>query len=205
MSTQEIFPTFIQIPDEFSRLSKWMFEMIEPYIKGKVLEVDSGTGSISSVFAENTIPVHLSDPDKKNRDFLREKFKDIISIKEIYNIDFLRTDFEQYYSTLNGVFSTIVALNISEHGFYKQAAQQNAAKILRKNGHLIIAVPPFTAVYSDLEISPEEWKIYNRKSLKQRLSGFQILKTRYFSLVENIPQPLSVRPGFSALVIARKL
>jgi SAM-dependent methyltransferase len=197
--------TFHQHPAEIFKLNEWIFDVIQPFAIGRILEMDSGSGDFSSLLIERGIPVHLSDIDKINRDKLRLRFKASSQMKSVNKVDFLRPDFEQYYSTMLNIFSTIVRLNITEHGFPTKKELENANRLLRKNGHIIVTLPSYTVLFPGLEHDVEALKRYNRRTLKVLLNEFKILKTRYFNLKSG-PNTAALHPiSLCAVVIAQKL
>jgi SAM-dependent methyltransferase len=203
--TKSELPALIQLPQDLPRLNNWLFETAHPYITGKVLELNSGSGEFSSHLALHKIKVHLSDAEKNNRDILRKRFEGIPAFRGVHNIDFLRPDFTRFYSSGLGVFDTLLALNVAEYGFLVNPALDNAKQLLRKGGYLILIAPAFTALYHDLEETLEVWHKYNRRPLKRFLgAGLKIRLVRYFNIRENILDPQHNRFGASVLVIARK-
>jgi 2-polyprenyl-3-methyl-5-hydroxy-6-metoxy-1,4-benzoquinol methylase len=197
--------TFIQLPEQIARLQQWIFENIQPYIKGRVLEVQSGVGDFSSVLVENNIPIHLSDTENINRDALERKLNDSGMIRAIHNIDLQKPDFQLEYSPMLGVFSTILAVNVNDRHFADRAIIQNAHSLLRQRGHLIMTTPSSTVLYPGTPEDLENVQLQNRARLKLLFQDFQILKTRYFNLkadVENASVFGFV--GLSTLVISRR-
>jgi SAM-dependent methyltransferase len=195
----------LQLPEDAAKLNNWLFETIQPFIKGRIMEMDSGVGAMTSFFVEKGISLRLSDTSKSNRDKLREIFRGLGPIKGIYNIDYHRPDFEQIYSSVIDVFNTVIALNIIDHGFYDKAALRNAKFLLRKRGHLMVVAPAYTAMYDGFDELPENLKKYNHQGLRNFLNNdFEILKARYFILKGNSRNPVANQLGLSVLAIARK-
>lgn len=204
MNTQEIVLNLVADQEAAQKLNGWIFETIQPYLRGRVLEMNSGHGSISSIFAERNVPIHLSDPDTGNCHNLKNKFKNIQAIRAVHDIDFSHPDFQKAYFKDSNVFGTIIALNITEYGFSEKQAIENAKYLLRSQGRIIIVAPSFTALYDGLVLSLKEWKSYNRKPLKQFLYGFKLIKTINFNLAGNIENSFSEKLGFPSLAIAKK-
>ena len=197
--------TFLQQPEEVSKLNQWIFENIQPYVKGKTMEMHSGSGVFSSLLIEQGTRLHLSDLDKPNRDRLREKFNGRHELRTVNKIDYHHHDFKQCYAPLLDIFSTVVAVNFAEQGFLSRIELDNGKLLLRKGGHLIVALPSFTALFPGLEQDLEDLKMYNRKPLKKFLGDFQILKVRYFRLEANTHPSLPAHSGLSSIVVARKI
>jgi hypothetical protein len=195
--------TFHRRPGEVMKLNLWMFENIQPYIKGRTLEATSGSGLFSSCLVEQGIPIHLNDTNNSNRQMLRERFTGS-GMKAIHSLDLLRQDFEQYYSSYLGAFSTLISLNITEFAYHEKIELDNAKRLLRKGGHLIFAAPSFTALYPGLEQDLEDLNRYNGKTLRSLLSESKILKIRYFSLEDMAENTAIIPTSLGMIVIARK-
>jgi 2-polyprenyl-3-methyl-5-hydroxy-6-metoxy-1,4-benzoquinol methylase len=197
--------TFIQQPEQILRLQKWIFATIQPYLKGRVLELQSGAGTFSSLLAEQNIPHHLSETDGINRDSLDRKFQGNSMIRAIHNIDLRKPDFQSEYSRMLGVFSTIIAVNVTDHQFADKTIIENVHSLLKQRGHLIMTTPSSTVLYPGTAEDLESIQLQNRARLKLLFRDFQILKTRYFNVeivVENVPAFRSV--GLSTLVISQR-
>lgn len=196
--------TFIKTPDEIIKLNKWIFENIQPYIKERILELGSGSGIFSSLLIEQGISLHLSAETKVAREKLYEKLNGSTLIKAVHNIDLLHSEFKNRYSNELEVFSTLIAVNITENNFLRQIELENAKHLLRKGGNIIIVLPSSIEFYPGLDYDLEELKRHNRKYLKLQLSGFQIMKARYFNLsaVENTS--VFALPKLAVIAVARK-
>lgn len=185
--------------------AEWVYDHIAPYIKGRVLELGSGAGSIASTFIAHSLAMHLSDPNKVFRDLLRTKFMDALFIKSIKNVDYNRADFNQQYIRMSGVFDTVVALNIHDQGCFYKSAIQKGTFLLRKRGHLMLVAPAPTAFLNESEQNMEDYKKYNIRALQNLLSGeYEILKARYFTYVHGLEEGPSKHVGLSVLAILRK-
>ena len=57
------------------RFNKWMYETIQPYVKGNILEIGSGIGNISQYFLDDQQQITISDLRENYLDFLRNEFQ----------------------------------------------------------------------------------------------------------------------------------
>jgi hypothetical protein len=186
-----------------AKLHEWLFGMIQPFVKGRVLETCSTWNSISAVFAKNGLKIHLSNPDKAVRANLRTYYQDVEAIRKVHAVDLHRPDFESDpVHELPKIFDTIIALNAMQNGMYDKLFLQNASRLLRPMGRLILLAPPFTALYEGLELDLNELKKYNHLSLKEAFTGeMQVVKSFYIDLPSDVAYD---RSGPSVIVIARK-
>lgn len=167
-----------------NRLNNWMFESIQPYVKGNILEIGSGIGNISSCFIQNRYNINLSDYSDYYCAYLNEKFSDEDRVKGIYQIDLVESNFEEKYAHLLSTFDTIFALNVIEHIEDDQKAIANCKKLLKPNGHLIILVPAWQLLYNGFDRELEHFRRYTKKTVRILIKsqGLKIINTWYFNL-----------------------
>ena len=183
----------------------WIYDLIAPYIKGRIMEFGSGKGSFSTILTTHNISLHVSDSIKANRDILRSKFKELSLVKGVHNLDSYRSDFNQFYSKYLGVFDTVIASNIHEYGFFHEMAIEKAKSLLGKGGHLMILVPAPTTLYYGIEQDDNDYNRYNLRLLKRLLNDeFDILITRYFNDLYDLEDIPSRHLGLTVLMVLRK-
>ena len=51
----------LAVVSEAQQLNRWMYKTIEPFCTGKILEIGSGIGNISSFFIHDNHEIYLSD------------------------------------------------------------------------------------------------------------------------------------------------
>lgn len=166
------------------QLNDWMFESIQPYVKGKTLEIGSGIGNISGCFVKHHVPLYVSDYSDHYCNLLKQKFANEPLIRDIFQIDLATLDFENRYASLIGKFDTVFALNVVEHIGNDGWAIANCKKLLAPGGHLIILVPAYMLLYNGFDKELEHFRRYTRASLKQLFQAqhFKIIKSWYFNL-----------------------
>lgn len=204
MNTQEASLSFRKDTQDIIRLNNWIFDNIQPYIKGRTLELGSGSGLISSLFIVRDLPVHLSDENSANREGLLKKFDGLSAMRMVHDIDFNDRHFEQTYVHRAGVFSTIIAINIAEHGVYNRSMLHKAAYFLRIRGHFI-AITPSNAVLFNAATGFKDLKKYNLKIARDLMGeSFEILKVRYFDWSAGSDSSSMGQSGLYTLAIFRK-
>jgi len=191
--------------DETSRLNKWIYQVIEPFLQGRILEVRSKTNSISAIFAEKERPIHLSISERTTHEELRTKYQGLATIRALHSIKFERSNFEERYKTLEGHFDTVIILTAAENGLYNKTIVDHSKYLLRTAGNLIVLAPAYTVVLNDETMNVEEWRRYNRRATRQLLnsdaSDVEVIKTKYFTIMHTNTYNSS---GLSVLAVARK-
>lgn len=204
--TETVLPSvFLNDSQDLDKFYNWAFEMIHPYLKGRVLQAEAGDGAFTAIFVQHDISLYAADTRKTNRDLLRSKFHDIDSVKSVYAIDLNKPDFKNYYFDVLGVFDTIIAINTDEKGIYSKGAIFNANLLLRENGNLILTAPVFTTLYNGIRESIYDLKKYNIFDLQKLLPNhLSITKLRYYNLIVDITPTSDNHLGLSALMVANK-
>ena len=112
---------------------------------------------------ENQFDSHLSDSQLHTCRHLRSKFADTANIRAVHYIDISGSDITLAKPKLIEVFDTLIAINVTEYGYFSKPVIENFQVLLKPGGRLIIIVPAFTAIYAGLEENLDEWK--DRKSV----------------------------------------
>jgi hypothetical protein len=167
-----------------TELIRWVFNTIQPFLKGSIIELGSGDGAITDCFLETQIPLHLSDSDFPACRKLVERYDGKAFIKGVHQIDLRHNDFESEYKGLMERFNTVVALNGVGLLFRDKVIFDNAKKLLHPGGNLVIFAPADTALFSRSDDGINIWWENNRRLQKRRLGkAFFIRFTQYIQLM----------------------
>ena len=146
----------------------------------KVLEIGCGIGNISEFFIRDNFNIFLSDLRDNYIEIVKNKFSN-----EVFKIDLVDVDFDTKHKDLIGTFDTVFALNVVEHIKDDHKAIENCKKLLKNQGHLIILVPAYQALFNNFDVELEHYRRYTQKSLKQLIKANQlnIIKTFSFNVI----------------------
>lgn len=166
-----------------NKFNKWMYDTIHPYCKGKIIEIGSGIGNISQYFVDAKEDITLTDIRQNYVDALKTKFENKTSGIEL--MDLTDDDFDNRYSHLLNSFDTVFALNVVEHIKEDKLAIANCNKLLKKNGHIIILVPAYQALYNQFDLELQHFKRYNKKTLGELFNenAVKVIKQQYFNVM----------------------
>lgn len=160
--------------------NRWMYAQIEPYTKGKILEIGSGIGNISEFFVKDNAEIHLSDLREDYLSLLQTRYENT----PIHCIDIADVDFDQHYSHLIGKFDSVFCLNVIEHIKDDRRAVDNLNQLLRPGGSLIVLVPAFALLYNGLDKSLGHYKRYHARDMQQLLPNkSRIRRLFYFNVM----------------------
>jgi SAM-dependent methyltransferase len=141
------------------RFTRWMADMIRPYIGESVLEIGAGTGNLALQLLPRTLywasevnPLYLAHLDTltQNRPYLRVGY----------------TDGERNQSYPPELkFDTVVGLNVIEHLADDVVALQNVRHALIQGGRAIVLVPASPRLFGTLDEVLGHQRRYSRDQL----------------------------------------
>jgi SAM-dependent methyltransferase len=161
----------------------WIFsELIAPNLGAKVLEIGSGIGTYSSRIASDPKVKELTcvevDPScaETTRDTLAAAHVRM-PVEHIVG-DYLETPRRE------DAYDTALLVNVLEHLADDRAAVNKAFSELRQGGCLVIFVPAFGLLMSDLDRRLGHHRRYTTGSLRKLLeaAGFAVPTLRYYNL-----------------------
>ena len=167
------------------KLNQWMYETIRPFTRGNILELGSGLGNISKFFIDDDASITLSDIDDDYLAHLKKEFSSDSNVKGFLSINLQKKDFNFYYAQLKEKFDTVFLLNVMEHLEDDDAAIQNINFLLKSDGILIILVPAYKFLYSELDIQLGHFRRYTKKMLAEKVAkgSFRVEKSFYFNMM----------------------
>lgn len=161
-----------------TKLNKWMYSQIVPFINGNTLEIGSGIGNISQYFIKQHRDIDLSDIRDQYIDFLKAKFPKNTVLK----IDLVHRNFDDIYGHLFGKYDLVFALNVIEHIENDKLSIINLTKLLKPGGFIYILVPAHQFLYNSFDKSLLHYRRYNKKSLKKIFpANLEFIKSWYFN------------------------
>lgn len=170
----------LNVIEKADKFNKWMFDTIDPYCVGEILEIGSGIGNISKFFVNKQRQIILSDLRDNYCEILKEKFSN-----SVLKINLTHPDFDKKYAALFETFDTLFALNVIEHIEDDILAIANCKKLLKNDGVLIILVPAYQWLFSNFDKELEHFRRYSRKSLKNIIikNKLEVRKLFFFNLI----------------------
>lgn len=157
----------LDVISQADRFNYWMYETIRPYCKGTVLEIGSGVGNISQCFLQDGFEITLTDIRTNYCKVLRQKFQQHPKLQQVQELDLTDPEFDQKFAHLFNSFDTVFALNVVEHIKDDQLALNNAKKLLRQQGHLVILVPSYQLLFNKLDTELGHYRRYTKGSLSK--------------------------------------
>ena len=145
------------------KLNKWIFQRIEPFLTGKVLEIDE-LSRISRYYEGEHYQLNWQPTGQQNQN------GNILS---------------EYSET----YDTIIFLRDITSSLNNEILQGALCKLLNIEGCLIAFAKANSALYNGTNQGINEWKKQNLNFIKANVGGqYQIEKVRYFTIGQ-IPEP----------------
>lgn len=169
----------LQLVEGMEKYNLWIFGKFSKYIKGKILEIGCGMGTITQFYV-NDFDVTASDISEKYLRIVRQRFR---NCKNFHPVIF---DIESKTSILyENNFDTIISSNVLEHIRNDTDALSNMNKILKKDGILILLVPACRLLFSNLDRNLGHYRRYSKPEIKNKLenAGFTVEKQFYVNIV----------------------
>jgi len=152
------------------RFTKWMADVIRPYVGQRVLEIGAGTGNLTAqliprllYWATDINPLYLMylENVRRNRPYMRVGFTDAEKA-ESYPKD--------------QTFDTVICLNVVEHLVDDRGALLNIQSVLDGGGRAIVLVPCGPGLYGTLDEVLGHQRRYTRETLGKLVisAGFEL-------------------------------
>lgn len=155
----------------------WMFDEIKPYLRGTILEVGSGLGTISErLYKHHKGKLIFSDISKDYWGLLKKRFPDIKVIKLDLNEINIKS-LKQYN------IDTIVCINVLEHVKDDIKVLKKMNKFLSDSGRIVLLVPAHEFLYNSFDREYGHYRRYSKNNLNFKLqnAGFCVKKMSFFS------------------------
>jgi XTP/dITP diphosphohydrolase len=162
--------------DGADNYARWIFDLLEPHLGPRVLEVGAGHGTFTDMLARER-RVMATELSPRCIEVLRQRF---VGRPEV---EVLASDVSG--AGLHGPYDAAVLINVLEHIDDDGQALRELASALRPGGRLILWVPAFEALYSDFDRRIGHRRRYRLGELRAKLTaaGLDPVDLRYVNSV----------------------
>ena len=152
------------------RFTRWMADVIRPFIGERVLEIGAGTGNLTLQLIPRKL-YYASDINPHYLTYLQNLIPDHPYLRVGY------TDGEKHDSYPSEErFDTVICLNVVEHLENDLGALRNIFDALEENGRAIVLVPSGPGLYGTLDKVLGHYRRYTKAQFTELAaqSGFQL-------------------------------
>ena len=166
------------------RYLNWIIEDLKPYLKGDVLEIGAGLGTVSERLVIHSSSLDLVEPSPQLIGRLQSKFADNPLVK-VYH-EMLETFLDDVESNK---YDVVVMVNVLEHIEDDVDALNRLRNSLKPGGHLFLFVPAIPFLFSRLDEIHGHYRRYLKNDLKRKISdaGYQLKTAKYFDILGILP------------------
>lgn len=162
------------------RYNRWMFDQLAPAIHGRILEIGSGTGTMSA-FMQGAPRLALTDVEPASLEELKAKFGTLPGV----SVDFWDLNHEPPAGIGDETFDTVVCLNVLEHIAQDDEALRRMHRRLAPGGRLVLLVPAHQLLFNGFDRGVSHFRRYARRGLGRQLAaaGFVVERSWYFNML----------------------
>ena len=158
----------LQMMESCSNYNKWIADTLKPYVSGTTCEIGCGTGSVAKYFFNDRY--YGVDIDEAHVKHCQKIFK--------HPENFFYCDVEKKLPAFfRHRFDTVIMCNVLEHCFNDRFAVDNAWRMLKKGGRLVILVPAYQWNYGSIDQADSHYRRYDLKRLVEMFNDYFIVET----------------------------
>lgn len=190
---------------ETNRYQQWIADLFLPFVRGRVLEVGAGIGTMAKKWVASASELHLIEPAENLYPLLKT------NLETNPRIRLYRGTLEEVLSVHSGLteaaIDTAIMVNVLEHIDEDLHTLVHLHRMLAAGGHLLVFVPAMPCLYGSLDRSVGHFRRYTKESLRSLCcsAGFRIVQLKYFDLLGIAPwwfvgrvlRPNTLRPGMA--------
>jgi SAM-dependent methyltransferase len=160
---------------EARKYNRWLFQRVEAALGQRVLEIGSGTGTMTEYLLDRELVLGL-EVIPEYVQALRRRFADHPNVR-IEGLDITSTSYD--FTALD--IDSAVSFNVFEHIPDDVAAMRQVYHALRPGGRLALLVPAHQALYGSFDYLIGHQRRYDKGELAEKLrsAGFDVHSISY--------------------------
>lgn len=170
----------------------WLLDEFKPFMGENIVEVGSGTGSITKKLLENDIKKLFSiEPSElvyqQLINSIATSLKEVNSSIKFKGINSFLSDSIDMLK--HEKIDTFIYINVLEHIEDDNLELSFINSVLDKGGKLLIFVPALQWLYGTHDLNVGHFRRYYKKDLQSKVekAGFKVLKNNYFDFLGIFP------------------
>jgi 2-polyprenyl-3-methyl-5-hydroxy-6-metoxy-1,4-benzoquinol methylase len=169
----------------------WVLDEFDPFLKGRVLEVGAGLGTITRKLVDRCPDLSIVALEPAEN-----VFTDLDSVAALEpRVTAHQQTLTEYQPSPDERFDAVVYINVLEHIDDDAGELRRAARVLRRDGALLVFGPALGWLYSELDYKAGHYRRYRLRRLRKLATdaGLEIVSARYFDLLGVAPYALVYR------------
>ena len=164
---------------------EWVLEEFEPYLRGHVLEVGAGTGTITRKLVERAPDVSVVSLEPADNLFATLDAYAALTDR----VTARKGTLADLGAKLAGLFDAVLYVNVLEHIADDEREVQLAADALKPGGALLVFGPALEALYSPLDHKAGHYRRYSLAHLRKIVeeADLRVVSLRYFDVLGLLP------------------
>ena len=160
---------------------RWQFQMVAPYLKGKVLEIGGGIGNFTADLASVAESVISIEPNAYCHSQLVENTKSLSNVT-VYNVT--AEELERHVAA-DYRADTAVCMNVLEHLKDDELAVNTFSRRLKTDGLLVLLIPAGPWLFGEIDRRLGHYRRYSKATARALMekTGFAVVKLRYFNFI----------------------
>jgi SAM-dependent methyltransferase len=160
---------------------RWQFEIVAPYVRGRVLEVGGGIGNFTPELAAAAKWVTSIEPNEYCRARLVEKTKGLPNV-QVFNVAVEALD--KQVSAADG-FDTIILMNVLEHIKDDEEVLRRLKQRLAPGGRVAALVPACPWAFGSIDQRLGHFRRYSKTSARDLMAklSLELEKCRYYNFI----------------------
>ena len=159
----------------------WQFGMVQPHLRGRVLEVGAGIGTFTGRMAASAEHVTALEPNRYCFERLTRDTRDLS------NVSRYELSVEEFHATVarGRLFDTIVCMNVLEHIHDDAAVLTEFRSLIAPGGRLVLLIPAIPLVFGEIDRRLGHYRRYTKRGVRTLFggTGWRDVHLRYFNIV----------------------
>jgi SAM-dependent methyltransferase len=163
----------------------WVLEEFGPYLRGRILEVGAGTGTITRRLVERYPDISIVALEPAENMFFRLHAYATLTPR----VTVRKETLGEYVHEARGRFDVVLYVNVLEHIDDDSREIELAAEALRPGGALLVFGPALERLYSELDHKAGHYRRYSLQRLRElaQRAGLRIISLDYFDMLGVVP------------------
>src|SRR4030095_14939076 len=162
------------------RYNRFLWDLMQPFIGHRVLEVGAGTGLLTKFLARQE-RVLATELDPEYVDLLRRTFADKPNV-QVRQLDLAQLGED---GIPRRAFDTVVCSNVLEHIEDDNKALAAIHDVLEPGGRVVLIVPALQSLYGSIDRAIHHYRRYSREEILGKLerAGLTVEHVSYFNML----------------------